>query len=367
MGVSQEAALKETALASRHRELGGKMGAFAGFQMPIQYEGTLKECRAVRQTCGIFDVSHMGTVFVRGVDASRVLQGLFTNDIEKAPVGAAQYTLLCAPDGGVIDDLIIFHLAAEDWMIIPNAANVHVVVAEIVAAKARQPGPVRLVVEDVSAEYGILALQGPRYAEVLASVLPNVSVGRFRLASFDFAGEGVLSGTGYTGSPGVEIVAPASSVTRLWDALQLPLREVGGCPAGLAARDVLRLEMGYPLWGNDIDRETSPLEAGLGWAVAFRKGDFRGAEALRAQREAGVPRMRVALLGEGRRPLRAGSVVLDAQEAEIGIIRSGGFSPLLERGIGLALVQRAKVPFSIDLRGRRVAVEVVDLPFVDLS
>jgi aminomethyltransferase len=365
------APLHRTALASRHEALGARMVPFAGWTMPIQYRGVLEEHEAVRSTCGLFDVGHMGVVFVSGDDAGAFLDALVTNDLGTLRVGRAKYTLCCDDTGGVIDDLIIARLGDDVFQVVPNASNVAAVVAILRDAAAAGGGDV--TIDDRSEDWGILAVQGPSYRDVLDAVLPDVTVGRFDAVRFtapssgdDAAEGGVVWGTGYTGSPGVEIMAPWATIVALWDGMMPALEAVGGMPAGLGARDTLRLEMGYPLHGQDISPTISPLEANLGWAVKLDKGPFRGRDALVAQRDAGIPRTAVGLVAEGRRPLRAHCDVLDAAGDVIGEVTSGGFSPGLRRGVALALVQRGSVPATVDVRGSLVEVTPTAPPFVAL-
>ncbi len=357
--------LRETPLAGRHRELGAKLVPFAGYEMPVHYDGVLAEHKRVRDTCGIFDVGHMGTVFVRGRDATPFLQSMLTNDVTKAAVGRAQYTVLCNDSGGVIDDLIISHLdeqpGRDDWMIVPNAANIYEVVSALEHSVARWD----VAIHDASPSWGIIAVQGPAHEQVLANALPGVSVGRFGVTKFDAGGHStILSGTGYTGSPGVEIVAPHAAIAEYWDLLLEAAEAAEGGPAGLGARDTLRLEMGYPLHGQDISPEISPLEAGLGWVVKLDGGDFQGADALRAQVAEGVTRTSVGFVMPDRRPARSHCTVLDAAGDAIGEVTSGNYSPGLDRGIGLALVNTGSQPAAIDVRGRTIAIEVVETPFL---
>lgn len=360
---ASEAPLRRTALAERHEALGARMVPFAGWSMPIQYNGVLEEHEAVRSSCGVFDVGHMGVVFVEGAGAQSFLDGLVSNDLARVAVGRAQYTLCCNDDGGVVDDLIIARLDDDVFQVVPNASNVDTVVGLLRDEAASAAADV--VVDDRSSEWGILAVQGPRHDVVLAAALPDVTVSRFEAQRFDVDGrQGVVWGTGYTGSPGVEIIAPWSTIVDIWDAMMPALDSVGGTPAGLGARDTLRLEMGYPLHGQDISPAITPLEAGLGWAVKLDKGSFRGRDALVAQREAGVPRISVGLVGEGRRPLRAHCAVLDADGAAIGEVTSGGYSPGLERGIGLALVRSGSTPAAVEVRGSAVGVVTAVPPFV---
>jgi aminomethyltransferase len=251
--------------------------------------------------------------------------------------------------------------------VVPNAANIPIVLRtlEALAGEARERGE-DVEVEDVSDDWGILALQGPRWQEVSSAVLPGVNPARFRVEHFrSGVGEGVASGTGYTGSPGIEIMAPADTIVGLWDALQSALGAVAGLPAGLGARDTLRLEMGYPLHGHELSPEISPFEAGLGWVVSLDSADFPGARALREQKASGVSRALIGLRGADRRPLRDGCPVRDAAGSQVGSVTSGGYSPILERGIGLAIVQTGSHPSTVDVRGRALPVEPATPPFVD--
>lgn len=359
-----DTAMKQTALADRHRALGARMVPFAGWLMPLQYTGVLDEHRAVRETCGIFDVSHMGAVFVRGPASADFLQRTLTNDVVKAPPGRAQYTMLLNDAGGVVDDLIILHVDDDEWLVVPNAGNVETVTATL---QRLSDSCVDVVIADSSDCWGILALQGPRFATVLHEILPSVTVDRFFVRCFSSPhGDGILAGTGYTGSPGVEVFAPNETIVALWDAAQVPLVAVGGKPAGLAARDVLRLEMGFLLHGSDISSTITPLEAGLDWVVVLDKGPFVGAESLRRQRESGVTRKLIGLVTADRRPLRAHCRVLSSDGSDIGEVTSGGFSPLLGVGIALALVAADLDPAAVDVRGSAVPIKVVDPPFVRL-
>lgn len=357
--------LRETPLASRHRALGARMVPFAGWNMPVQYEGVLVEHTAVREACGIFDVGHMGTVLLSGPGAAALLQTTLTNDVSKVAPGRAQYTMLCNDAGGVVDDLIVSRLDDDTWMVVPNAGNVAAVVAVLEARCADVSG---VTVEDVSAGWGILAVQGPLHPEVLAAALGDNSVGRFGVARFEADGHtGVLSGTGYTGSPGVEIVAPHATIVWAWDRMLPALEAVRGRPTGLGCRDTLRLEMGYPLHGQDISATISPIEAGLAWVVKTAKGDFPGRDVLARQEIDGAPRRLVGLVGEDRRPPRSHCDVVDSDGRSIGEVTSGNFSPGLGRGIALALVEAGSHPAAIDIRGKAHAVEVVTPPFVDLA
>ena len=362
-------ALQPTALTARHEAAGAKMAPFAGWNMPLEFAGTVSEHEAVRRRVGVFDVSHLGTLFVTGPDATDVIAEAFTNDAGGLEVGASQYTLCCAEDGGILDDLIVYRLPVEDdtpvWMVVPNAANTSTVVARL-----RERGAGKdVTIEDESTTHAILAVQGPVALEVASVVLgqdlttiPYLAVRRIEVPG---GASAAVCRTGYTGEAGCEIVVTNDAAEPLWDALL----EGGAVPVGLGARDTLRLEMGYPLHGNDIDPSTNPFEARLGWAVKLDHGDFVGRAALTDLKAAGSSRRLIGVRGSGRRPLRAGHDVLH-DGAVVGSLTSGGFSPTLEVGIGLGYLD-AHVPagaeVAVDVRGREVPATVVAPPFVDRS
>jgi len=328
------------------------MAPFGGWEMPLVYgEGTLAEHLACRRDAVVFDVSHLGTVRVEGPDAHDALQAVLTNDLDRVAPGRAQYThLLDEHDASVVDDLIVWWVAPERFDVMPNASNT----ARVVAAIGGR---------DVTPERAVLAVQGPQARARLANLVPDaVDVGRFRLAEATWGDVPVLvAGTGYTGEDGVELAVPAEEGAALWRAL---LAE-GVVPAGLAARDTLRLEAGLPLHGHELGPGITPLQAGLGWVVAWHK-DFRGKAALEAERQRGVHRRLRGLVAEGRRPPRADqAVLLDGQP--VGTVTSGNFSPVLERGIALAFLPpdvEEGTEVAIDVRGTLVPARVVPLPFL---
>jgi aminomethyltransferase len=355
-------ALIPTALTDRHRELGAKLVDFAGWQMPLEFEGTLAEHERVRRDVGVFDVSHLGTVWVEGPDATDVVATSFTNDATSLHDGDSQYTLCCDERGGIIDDLIVYRLAGDRWMVVPNAANTAAVVAVLDGVAADRDA----TVDDASRDHAILAVQGPSalatFARAIGSdpaVLPYLGLAEIEVAG----GTAILCRTGYTGESGCELVVPNAAAVAAFDALL----GAGAAPVGLGARDTLRLEMGYPLHGNDIDRSTDPYEARLGWAVKLDRGDFRARDALRARKEAGPDRRLLGLVGSSRRPPRQGMSVLRDGGA-VGTVTSGSFSPVLGVGIGLAYLRdpiAAGDTVAVDVRGREVPFEVVRPPFVD--
>lgn len=354
--------LVRTALYGTHEQLGAKMAPFAGWAMPVEYEGTLTEHEAVRSDVGVFDVSHLGTVWVRGDGAVATIAASFTNDPTDLSDGESQYTLCANDDGGIDDDLIIYRVAEDDWLVIPNAANTRTVVG--VLREAADDHASHVV--DESRSLAILAVQGPRSTDVVHRLFPDVirGVGHRGIGAIDMgpADDGWLCRTGYTGEEGVELVLQGNDAPGVFT----QILELGATPCGLAARDTLRLEMGYPLHGNDIDRTTDPYEARLGWAVKLDHGDFRGRDALRAAKEAGPRRRLWGLAGTTRRPPRAGMTVHhDGREA--GIVTSGSYSPGRGTGIGLAYLDDPLGPgdrVTVDVRGTDVAFEVVRPPFV---
>ncbi|HVM40618.1 MAG TPA: glycine cleavage system aminomethyltransferase GcvT [Acidimicrobiia bacterium] len=351
---------RRSPLDGQHRALGARMVPFGGWDMPIQYEGVLEEHRRCRSDAVVFDVSHLGSVVVRGDDAFDALQGLFTNDLRRVAPGRAQYTHLLDPDDAhVVDDIIVWWLDDEDFLVIPNASNTGPAL-DAMRGAVGAGGEVR----DVTGERTLLAVQGPNARTVLGSVVPEAaSVSRFHVASTEFGGHQiVVGGTGYTGEDGVELHVPNEAAADVWDALLA----AGATPAGLGARDTLRLEMGYPLHGHELGPGITPLQAGLGWVVGWEKGDFRGRAALEAERERGVERLLTGVIAEGRQIPRQGCTVM-VDGKPVGEVTSGNFSPTLERGIGLALLPPdldPATPAEIDVRGRTVSATVSDLPFV---
>lgn len=362
--------LKRTALYPIHCELGARMVEFGGWQMPVQYRGVIDEHLAVRHAAGLFDVSHMGEIEVKGPDALAFLQELTTNDVSRLSNGQIQYTLMCYPDGGVVDDLTLYRFDGEHFLLCVNAANTDKDYAWIEQA-LEDSNLSGVSCRNVSAEFAQLALQGPAAATILARLTDTTLE---RIAFYHFY-EGLVAGiptiisrTGYTGEDGFELYCHPEGAITLWR----NLLEVGGAdgliPAGLGARDTLRLEMKYPLYGHELSPEISPLEAGLGWITRLDKPHFIGREALLRQKERGVTRRLIGLrLTEAGVP-RAGYGVL-YQGEEIGTITSGTLSPSLRQGIAIALVrsdvQRPGTPLEVAIRQRRVAAEIAKTPFVD--
>jgi aminomethyltransferase len=359
------AALRHSPLDAQHRSLGARMAPFGGWEMPIQYEGgVVAEHRSCREHAVVFDVSHLGSVRVQGPGARSMLQWALTNDLGRIDPGRAQYTHLLDPDDAhVVDDIIVWWVAEGDFLVMPNASNTAPLVAALEDGAARHAGGA-CTVEDVTATRAVLAVQGPEARALLAAASPALAeVPRFEVRSASYDGEGgFVAGTGYTGEDGVELHVPASVSARWWGTLV----HAGIRPAGLGARDTLRLEAGLPLHGHELGPGITPLQAGLGWVVRFDKGDFRGREPLLAERERGVHRRLRGVLLDGRQVPRAGYAVLRDGEA-VGEVSSGNFSPVLERGIALAFLRpdiEEGAGVEIDVRGRRAPATVVKPPFV---
>lgn len=340
-----------TPLAGLHAELGARLTTFSGWEMPVQYTSVLAEHRAVRTASGWFDVSHLGRFSCRGPGATDALRRLLCNDVARIEPGRSQYTMMLNEAGGVVDDLIVWRWGEEDYWVLPNAAN-HERVME--AFRNRDP---LLEVEDLRPSTASLAVQGPEAPGVIEAVLGDAPA-RFRTFTGSFEGTEVWgAGTGYTGERGGEIVIPAGAA----EGVARALIRAGAVPCGLGARDTLRLEAGLPLWGQEMDEETTPLEAGLGFAVAWDH-DFVGREALARQQEQGPPRRLVGFATGGRLIPRHGYRV--TMGGAPGTVTSGNFSPMLERGIGLAFVpSAAEGPLELEVRGRWHPVERVDPPF----
>jgi aminomethyltransferase len=340
--------LLKTPLYERHVALGARLVPFAGWEMPVQYEGVISEHRAVRTDSGAFDVSHMGEFLVEGPGARAFLQTVLSNDLDKIGECKAQYTLLTNEHGGIVDDLIAYELSPERFLLIVNAANRE---PDFAWLEERLPGEVEL--RDVSDEYALIAVQGPRALERLG--LPEAPA--FTFADGEVGGVAcTVNRTGYTGEQGVELLVEAGAATELWDRVL----DGGVVPCGLGARDTLRLEVCYPLHGNDITPETDAISAGLGWVCALDK-DFTGADELRRIKEAGPERRLAAFVMEEAGIARQGMAI-----AEGGEVTSGSYSPMLEVGIGMGYVPAGLAPpgseLTIDVRGRLRRARVVKKP-----
>lgn len=359
------APLARTPLHAFHVAHGGRIVPFAGWEMPVQYTGIIEEHLAVRRAAGLFDVSHMGECRVTGPDAPAFLDRVMTNAMASIPAGMARYTLLCQPDGGCVDDLIVYRLGAEEFLICLNASNA----TKDIAWLRAQAGTDRVTIADECARWAQLALQGPEAEAVLAPLADTAlgAIKRFGFAVATVAGiPGCLvSRTGYTGSPGFEIYLPAEGAPAMAEALLAAGKPRGLILAGLGARDSLRLEAGYPLYGHEISETISPIQAGLGWTVKFAKGEFIGRAALLRQHEEG-PASKVALFSlSDRRIARQGTPVM-AGDRKVGEVLSGTLSPLLNKPIGTALVDTGALGgrLEVDLRGNRVGLDLATEPFV---
>ena len=332
--------------------------------MPIQYTGVLEEHRACRSNAVVFDVSHLGTLRCHGGGVLAALQWALTNDLNRIAPGRAQYThLLDETDAHVVDDLIVWWLADDELLVMPNASNTQPLVDALRDASSRFGSPDDTVT-DVTDGRAVLAVQGPQARNLLAPVAEEAAaVARFHVQPFSWRGaECIAAGTGYTGEDGVEIQVPADRATELWDAIV----GAGIVPAGLGARDTLRLEAGLPLHGHELGPGITPLQAGLGWVVRFDKGDFRGRAPLEAERARGVARRLRGMTTAGRQPPREGATVT-RDGAPAGTVTSGNFSPVLGHGIALGFLDPAIEPgvdVDIEVRGKSLPARVVDLPFV---
>ncbi len=348
-----------------HERLGAKTTEFAGWLLPLRYEsGTPREHLATRASVGVFDVSHLGRIAVEGPEAFDLLQAAFTNDLSRIGVGKAQYTLALDHQGGVADDVIVWWEAEDSFLVIPNAANTETVLQTLRSLVAERS--LQVDAADVTAETAMFAVQGPAWEAALRAAGFTAMPGRFGVLA---QGEARVAGTGYSGERGVELVVPARDAVELFVGLARAASELGGGPAGLGARDSLRLEMGYPLWGNEMDTTTSPYEAGLEWVVAEEKPDFVGKAALpgrKASRRWDL--VGVVMQERGSIPRHGYRVVADGAE---GVVTSGGFSPVLEKGIALVRMPHGSVKegeeVHVDIRGRPASGVVAAPPFVKTS
>jgi aminomethyltransferase len=357
-------------LHDRHVALGAKFAEFGGWSMPLEYStGVVQEHTAVRESVGIFDVSHLGKATVTGPGAAAYVNATLTNDLARIEPGQAQYTLCCDDEtGGIVDDLIVYLRDDEHVLLVPNAANTAEVVRRLAAT-----APDGVVVTNRHADYVVLAVQGTRSDEVLTAVGLPAGHGYMSFVESAFGAAGalvVVCRTGYTGERGYELIAPNDVAGELWDALMTAGREHGMLACGLGARDTLRTEMGYPLHGQDISLDVTPSQGRLGWAVGWAKDAFWGREVLLAEKEAGPKRVLRGLVATGRGIPRPGMSVSLTPDVLLCEITSGTFSPTLRKGIGLALVPSFVNPdaeVGVDVRGRREIFQLVRPPFVDPS
>lgn len=357
-------------LHDRHVDLGAKLADFGGWEMPIEYSatggGVIAEHTAVREAVGIFDVSHLGKATVAGAGARAFVNSCLTADLGKIQPGQAQYTLCCNDSGGVIDDVFSYLISDDEVFLMPNAAN-----AERVIGLLSDAAPAGIRVTDQHHAFGVIAVQGPKSADVLRALSLPTELNYVSFVDADFDGHPVrVCRTGYTGEQGYELIPDWNAAVPLWDALTETARLHGGMPAGLGARDTLRTEMGYPLHGQDLTEQISPVQAGSSWAVGWKKDKFWGRDALLAERAAGPVRSLRGLRLTDRGVPRGHMSVLDEAGTPVGVTTSGTFSPTLKQGIALALIDTAAqiengTPVAVDVRGRKLAATVTALPFVE--
>lgn len=341
------------------------MADFGGWLMPIEYPGAgvIAEHTAVRERVGLFDVSHLGKASVKGTGALDFLNAMFTNDLNRIGDSKAQYTLLCNPDGGVVDDLIAYRNSDSDFFLIPNASNTTDVVRVL-----DENAPSGVSVTNLHENFAVLALQGPQAVAVIRNLGIDPTMDYMAFAHVSIAGcDVILCRTGYTGEHGYELVPTWSDAPVVWDALVDAIKPFDGLICGLGARDTLRTEMGYPLHGHELSLEISPVQASAGWAIGWKKESFRGSDVLQSQREAGTVRILKALKSNDRGIPRAGMLVKSADGKEVGVVTSGTFSPTLKVGIALALLDPEFAigdAVTIDVRGRESSATISSLPFV---
>ena len=369
---------KRTALYDQHAALGASFTDFGGWQMPLKYGSELAEHRAVREAAGLFDLSHMGEVWATGPNAGAFLDYALVGKLSAVAVGKAKYSLICAEDGGIIDDLIVYRVAEEDYLVVPNAGNAAIVAAELEARRA-QFGGEGVTLRDASAETSLIAVQGPNAESIVLQLVPGEHAedvtGLKYYAAIELEAAGVpvlLARTGYTGEDGFELFVANDRAAELWAAVRAAGENHGLVPCGLASRDSLRLEAGMPLYGNELSRDVTPFEAGLGGVVALKskEGDFVGRAALQAKKDDGAGttsgRRLVGLRGLGRRAARSHYPVLK-DGRQVGEVTSGQPSPTLGYPIALAYVDVALAEpgteLEVDLRGKAELFEVVALPF----
>ncbi len=358
--------MKRTAFYDIHAALGAKIVEFAGFEMPVQYSSIMEEHLSVRTKVGVFDVSHMGEFDVRGTDALSFLQHVTVNDVSKLTKGMVQYSAMCYPDGGIVDDLLVYHFG-EHYMLVVNASNIE---KDFGWLEAQAKGNVEL--RNVSDDFSLLAIQGPKSRDLLQKLtrVPLPGIEYYRFQPGEIAGVPMtISRTGYTGELGYEIYfdSKLSLAHKIWDAVFEAGKEFGVAPIGLGARDTLRLEMGYSLYGNDIDQTTHPLEAGLGWITKLNKEEFIGKEAMVKAKAAGLNRTMTGLLLPGRNIARHGFPITN-NGATIGHITSGTFSPSLQQSIAMGYVGSSYANpdayVSVSIRGKDVQARVAKIPFL---
>ncbi|HTX99120.1 MAG TPA: glycine cleavage system aminomethyltransferase GcvT [Bacteroidota bacterium] len=359
--------LKRTALYRIHQQLGGKIVEFGGFEMPVQYTSIIEEHRRVRERVGLFDVSHMGEVEIRGTDALAFVQRMTINDASRLTPGRVQYSAMCYDDGGIVDDMLVYHMG-DHYLLVINAANIDKDVAWL---RDHLSGNVTMT--DRSDEFTLIAIQGPRSLETLRKLTP-VDLQGIQYYHYTRGPvcdvEMMISRTGYTGELGFELYLPSDVETseRIWNALMAAGKEFGIGPAGLGARDTLRLEMGFCLYGHDIDRTTNPIEAGLGWITKLDKGEFIGRSSIQKVKIDGPKRKLIGFALKDKAFPRPG-YTLSVNGREVGTVTSGTFSPILDRGIGMGYVKaevaRTGTDVSVSIRDRDYPASITPFPFVE--
>ncbi len=358
--------MKQTAFYDIHKSLGAKLVEFGGFEMPVQYKGIIEEHNAVRTSVGVFDVSHMGEFEARGKDAMAFLQKMTINDVSKLTVGRAQYSAMCNEAGGIVDDLLVYH-CGDHFMLVVNAANIQ---KDFEWLNSRLVGDVQL--KDVSDSISLLAIQGPNSLMTLQKIA-DVDLSQIKYYCFDRGSVAgvpmMISRTGYTGELGFELYFDSTPGTgkKVWESLFSAGSEFGIVPVGLGARDTLRLEMGFCLYGNDIDQTTNPIEAGLGWITKPDKGDFIGKRAIVTMKNGGLKRRLVGFTLPEKTLARHGYPLL-VNGSKVGLVTSGTFSPTLQQGIGMGYVPiecaSPGMMLDVEVRGKVVTAAVVQMPFI---
>jgi aminomethyltransferase len=373
--------MKHTPLYAAHQKLGGKLIEFGGWEMPVQYTSITDEHLAVRKEAGLFDISHMGEVLISGPGAEAFINGTLTNDVRKLAAGQGQYTLMCNERGGVIDDLYAYRLAAQEYLLIINASRIEADVAWLEKRLAAFPRRSEVQLENASDATGALAVQGPRVVEFIDGCFPGPSTGgtivarvtdlkKNQVASFSYAGDRIWIGrTGYTGEDGFEVVAPGRIIEGIWNQLLAAGKPHGLKPAGLGARDTLRTEVCYPLYGHELDENTTPIEAGVGFFVALDKGEFIGRSVLVEQKAKGAAKKLVAFkMTDRSAPPRPHYAIWSTGPGarKIGEVVSGTQSPSLGIGIGMGYLPpefaKANTPVEIEIRGKRSPALLVPKP-----
>ena len=356
-------------LLAVHQALGAKLGDFAGWQMPLEYPapiggGTLTEHLAVRETVGLFDVSHLGKITIHGQGAKAWANEIFTNDLDRISANQAQYSLLCNEQGGVIDDVIIYCRSENDLLVIPNASNAQTVFETLNLANSKS----QLRIQNLHNEFAVIALQGPLSRAVLGEVGYTPSLAYMSFAEIEIDGISLtICRTGYSGEHGYELLPASQDAIAIWNLLSREVLKVDGKICGLGARDTLRTEMGYPLHGHELSLEITPLDANLSWAIGWKKNTFHGAAALRAEQVKGVGRLLRGLRLTERGIPRSGMLVRNGVGAVVGEVTSGTFAPSIKEGIALALIEsgiEAGEQLFVDVRGRNLGAVVVKPPFV---